>query len=206
MSHLPTIVTLGATAGYPGILAYGGRGLSAFASVKRAEGAPGAADLGHRADPSGRGQTFEQILGIASGRGARPIGSSCDAESDGHPGRAPQRVDMAASLGGASVPAPPMLAQPARSAEATNLGGGLSEFWPLLVRRIAWSGDTRRGCVRLELGAGPLTGGTLFLRSEEGRVHVKLNAPPGVDLEGWRVRIAARLAARGLALEGVEVD
>jgi len=72
------------------------------------------------------------------------------------------------------------------------------EILPALVRKIAWSGDARRGAVRIELGAGALTGATLLVAAEGGRVQVTLSARADVELEPWRERIIARLAARGL--------
>jgi hypothetical protein len=82
----------------------------------------------------------------------------------------------------------------------------LEDLLPALVRKIAWSGDARRGSVRLELGAGPLSGGTLLVRADGGQVHVALHAPPGTDVEDWRARIATRLAARGLDVTAVDVE
>src|SRR5271166_4917581 len=90
----------------------------------------------------------------------------------------------------AAVSPPPPAAQE-RAATA------LTELWPLLVRRVAWEGDGHRGCIRLELGAGSLSGATLLLRCEAGRVHVALSDPTGGNLDGWRSRIGARLLAAG---------
>ena len=74
----------------------------------------------------------------------------------------------------------------------------LEEILPALVRKIAWSGDARKGAVRIELGAGALAGATLLVASDGGRVQVTLSARSDVELEPWRERIAARLADRGL--------
>jgi hypothetical protein len=82
----------------------------------------------------------------------------------------------------------------------------LEDLLPALVRRVAWSGDGRRGTVRLELGAGELAGATLLVHVDDGRVRLQLSTPPGVSPAGWRERIADRLAARGLAVDAVEVD
>jgi hypothetical protein len=82
----------------------------------------------------------------------------------------------------------------------------LEDLLPALVRRVAWSGDGRRGTVRLELGAGELAGATLLVHVDDGRVRLQLSAPPGIALAGWRERIADRLAARGLVVDAVEVD
>jgi hypothetical protein len=90
---------------------------------------------------------------------------------------------------------------PAPAAPATV---PLDQLWPALVRRVAWEGDARGGVVHLELGAGPLSGATVTLQWDDDRVRVRLSVPPGVDLEGWRERIASRLAAAGLPVDGVE--
>ncbi len=82
----------------------------------------------------------------------------------------------------------------------------LEELLPALVRKIAWSGDGRRGSVRLELGAGALSGATLLVHADGGQVRVALQAPPVTDLEDWRARIAGRLAAKGLDVLGVDVE
>ena len=74
----------------------------------------------------------------------------------------------------------------------------LEDLLPALVRRIAWSGDARRGAVRLELGAGPLEGATLLVRAEGGRVEVTLRAPPGTVAGAWADHLTRRLEARGL--------
>jgi hypothetical protein len=82
----------------------------------------------------------------------------------------------------------------------------LEDLLPALVRRIAWSGDARSGTVRLELGAGALSGATLVVQADEGRVRVQLNAPAGTNPAEWRARIEERLARRGLRVDGVEVE
>ena len=124
---------------------------------------------------------------------------------------------------GAVVPSP-LLDGNTGSGSSERAGGGepspsssglapamasLEELLPELVRKIAWSGDARRGAVRLEVGAGALAGATLLVQAEYGRVHVTLHAAPGAadaDAESWRDRIEARLAARGLDVGGVEVE
>ena len=108
--------------------------------------------------------------------------------------------------------APPVVPGALPSAEATpaqveaRVRSSLEDLLPALVRRVAWSGDGRRGAVRLELGAGELAGATLLVQVDEGRVRVRLSAPSGVDVGAWRGRIADRLEARGLAVDSVEVD
>jgi hypothetical protein len=117
----------------------------------------------------------------------------------------PPDADIAGVSGQAFVPllptsAPlPPLSQPAQPAVAVP--ASLEDLLPELVRKIAWSGDSRRGAVRLELGAGALEGTTLLVQAEGDRVRVVLNAPAHADLEPWRARIQARLARRGLDVE-----
>jgi len=89
---------------------------------------------------------------------------------------------------------------------AARVRSSLEDLLPSLVRRVAWSGDGRRGTVRLELGAGEMAGATLLVHVDDGRVRVHLSGPPGVDLGGWRERIADRLAARGLEVDEVEAE
>jgi hypothetical protein len=88
----------------------------------------------------------------------------------------------------------------------TRIRSSLEDLLPELVRRVAWSGDGRRGTVRLELGAGELAGATLLVHADDGRVRLQLSVPPGVSARGWGERIAERLGARGLVVDGVEVD
>jgi hypothetical protein len=82
----------------------------------------------------------------------------------------------------------------------------LEDLLPSLVRKIAWSGDARRGTMRLELGAGALSGGTLVVHADDGRVSVQLRAPEGVNAAEWRARIEERLVMRGLSVDAVEVE
>jgi hypothetical protein len=58
--------------------------------------------------------------------------------------------------------------------------------------------------VRLELGAGALSGATVLLTYDEGRVRVALDHPCHADLDAWRARIGARLVAAGLPVSEVE--
>jgi hypothetical protein len=81
----------------------------------------------------------------------------------------------------------------------------LEDLVPQLVKQIAWSGDARRGTVRMELGGGELAGSTLTVSAENGRVAVKLEVPSGTDAKAWQERLEERLAARGISLDSVEV-
>lgn len=105
--------------------------------------------------------------------------------------------------------APPMQPLEPLAAEVAKVEvarrGSLEELLPALVRRIAWGGDTRRGSVRIELGAGELAGGTVVVHADDGRVRVELTVPRGVDAGVWHDRIERRLAARGLDVASVDV-
>jgi hypothetical protein len=105
-----------------------------------------------------------------------------------------------------ALPAPSSLEAAAEAAPGGRARASLEDLLPALVRRVAWSGDGRRGALRLELGAGRLAGATLLVQADEGRVRVQLSGPAGADLEEWRRRIAARLADRGLNVEHVDVE
>jgi hypothetical protein len=58
--------------------------------------------------------------------------------------------------------------------------------------------------MRLELGAGALSGATVLLTYDQGRVHVAIDHPTHADLDAWRARIASRLVAAGLPVSEVE--
>jgi len=105
----------------------------------------------------------------------------------------------------ASAPAPAAPAAFAPAAGDVRAHVSVEDLVPALVRKVAWSGDGRRGCVRLELGAGSLSGATLTVHADGGRVRVHLRVPPAEDADAWRERIAVRLAARGLSVDDVEV-
>jgi len=90
-------------------------------------------------------------------------------------------------------------------AAGAPLAANLPDLVMRLVRRVAWGGDGRRATVRLELGAGGLTGATLVVTAIERTVSVELELPPGVPPEPWQKRISERLTARGLELDEVIV-
>lgn len=81
----------------------------------------------------------------------------------------------------------------------------LEDLLPALVRKVAWSGDGRRGTVRMELGAGALAGATLTIHADDGRVRVELDAPAHANAAEWRTRIHDRLTRRGLLVDAIEV-
>lgn len=91
------------------------------------------------------------------------------------------------------------------SVDAARAPMSLEDLLPAFVRRIAWSGDGKRGTVRLEIGAGELAGGTLLVAAEGGRVQVHLSVPAGVDPAAWQARIRRRLESRRILADTVEV-
>jgi len=99
----------------------------------------------------------------------------------------------------------PMATAPVTApAEVVRAQASLEDLLPELVRRVQWSGDGRKGTVRMEL-AGSMAGSTLLVSSDAGRVRVHLDVAPGVDPSGWHKRITERLAARNIPTDGVEV-
>jgi hypothetical protein len=100
---------------------------------------------------------------------------------------------------------PPPVAPEATTPTATAARLSLEDLLPSLVRKVAWSGDSKKGTVRMELGAGALAGATLTVHADEGRVRVHLDAPPGLDAAAWRQRIHERLTQRGLLVDSIEV-
>ena len=113
---------------------------------------------------------------------------------------------LAPAPGGLAIaPAPLAPAVVAAEVPSTRASASLEDLMPALVRRVAYSGDGRRGTMRLELGAGRLAGSTLLVHAEGGRVRVHLEVAPGLDGSGWRERIEERLGSRGIATDTVEV-
>jgi hypothetical protein len=104
--------------------------------------------------------------------------------------------------------APPIVGPPilgGESAPEVKARASLEELLPRVVKRMAWTGDGRKGSVRIELGSGALAGGTVTVHADEGRVRVEIATPAGVDAEEWRQRIEARLAQRGIEVERLDV-
>jgi hypothetical protein len=131
-----------------------------------------------------------------------------DPEKHGrHDGGGQHDLDPAARQSAqlAPPPATPAVSEVALGEVQTNAHVSLEDLVPQMVKRIAWSGDARRGTVRMELGSGELAGSTLTVSADNGRVSVQVHAPAGTDTTAWRDRIATRLEARGLSVDSVEV-
>lgn len=94
---------------------------------------------------------------------------------------------------------------PAAEAPRVAAAASLEELLPEVVRRVAFSGDGRRGTMRLEIGAGRFAGSTLLVHADGGRVRVHLEVADGVDAAGLASRLAERLRQRGIAADAVEV-
>jgi len=116
-----------------------------------------------------------------------------------------QAVELVAPYGSAAPALSPSPAPPISTAERAQAAVSLEQLLPALVRRIAWSGDGKRGTARLEIGAGELAGATLLVSADAGRVGVYLDVPPGVDPSVWQARIRRRLQSRSIVADCVEV-
>jgi len=103
------------------------------------------------------------------------------------------------------VPAFAQCGGPVGSEVVIRAPPSLEHLIPALVRRLALSGDGRRGTARLEIGGGELAGATLLVHADGGRVRVHLDVPAGVDAQSWQRRISERLASRNIATDAVEV-
>ena len=140
---------------------------------------------------------------------SRPRDASDDRE-DARP-RSRSLADDGPVGSGWAAPAPPPELAPLFRPEfgsataAARAVPSLEHLMTALVRRIAWSGDGRRGAARLEIGAGALAGATLVIHADAGRVRVHLDVPSGVDADAWRERIVRGLAARHIPADGVDV-
>lgn len=104
----------------------------------------------------------------------------------------------------AALAPPPNVAPLAAVADApaTHARLSLEELMPLLVKRIAWSGDRHQGSVRLEIGAGAYAGATVIVHTDTAsRVRVEVGGHG--DLDGLRARLDSRLRRHGLDVESV---
>jgi hypothetical protein len=190
------------------------------------EGAPAAANAGNAGEAGegavGGGVGLVPFGGIGSMSGLSPDapllvsslrghadgpnlfrGSSRDAKPDPLDPATRQSAQLAPLVLDAPIAPSPSAASAALVEGPAR--ASLEDMLPTLVRRIAWSGDGRKGTLRLEFGAGALAGGTLLVTSDEGRVRVELDAPAGVDTAAWKERIASRLEERRLEVSDIEV-
>ena len=168
---------------------------------------PNTVDVGARA-----GTRFAPATQSVARGGGPPAGATADDPSDPLDARERHRASLAPpeSLFAPSpmtMPQPPVapFVGPPDAPVAARATASLEDLLPALVRRVAWSGDGHRGTLRLELGAGELAGGTLLVHADAGRVRVHLQVPAGTDAPTWQRRIRERLAARGIATDGIEV-
>jgi hypothetical protein len=109
-------------------------------------------------------------------------------------------------LAASFAPAPGLAPAPIETPVLSAARASLESLMPAMVKRIAWSGDGRKGAVRLELGAGSLAGAVLVLQADAGRVRVHMTTPPGTSNDEWRQRIEARLKASGVDVEDIHVE
>lgn len=76
----------------------------------------------------------------------------------------------------------------------------VEELAPVLLRKMAWSGDGRRGAARLELGSGSLAGAIVSLEAEHGVVALSVEGLDAREESSLRARLARGLEARGFRL------
>jgi hypothetical protein len=152
--------------------------------------------------------------GSARPREREEAGSPRRARADSDAEKGPRRPHLDESLDPAARQAAHLAPPAFGAATEPSLGAtvpevharaSLEHLLPALVKRIAWAGDGRRGSVRMELGSGALSGGTVLVHADGGRVRVEIDAPAGADREAWKKRITDRLTGSGLDVEHVEV-
>jgi hypothetical protein len=186
-----------------------------FAEVLR-RGARGVQVGGHAPSVSQAGKTGDPFAP------PRPSPVGAKPKHDGHADREPlnaqrrkqrDKLDLldpharhAAQLGASASMVADTYPHAAQATEAATRAS-LQTLLPELVKRIAVSREgSRTGTVRLEIGRGALSGSTLLVRSNEGKVTVHLSAASGVDTDEWRGRIQSALRERGVDVESIEVD
>lgn len=84
--------------------------------------------------------------------------------------------------------------------EQVGRHASIEQLAPTLLRKMAWSGDGRRGAARLELGAGSLSGAVVTLEAEHGVVALSVEGLDPREESSLRRRLAEGLAARGFRL------
>jgi len=212
-SAAPTTASPSPSSGDPGARVAGRAADGSFRTAlraalvpRRANGAPAAA-LGRPPGGAAPADPATGALGARAGHGghAPPVHARPRALDDD--GRQDAALDPATRHAAQLAPPPAPFAPPvdALPPVATRVAAPLEAMFPALVKRIAWSGDARRGTMRLELDdAGPLAGAVILIHADGADVRVEMSSPHGVE-DAWRDRIASRLASRGLRVAGVDV-
>jgi hypothetical protein len=96
-------------------------------------------------------------------------------------------------------PGPVVPATQLATPPALPLRDDLQNLLTGLARRVAWGGDRRKGCARIELSEGALAGATLVVHTEQRSVCVELELPAGARGTGLEERLRERLEARGFS-------
>lgn len=111
-------------------------------------------------------------------------------------------ADAAWAHRAALVAPPPGDVQTAARAhvEQVSRHASVEELAPVLLRKMAWSGDGRRGAARLELGSGSLAGAVVTLEAEQGVVALSVEGLDAREETSLRARLARGLEARGFRL------
>jgi hypothetical protein len=152
---------------------------------------------GSRGEEPGEGAVF------TAGLTARRSGPSSGAFDHGPRHYLGPSIDLAAWLSAQTFQ---QSSGSAADEGAVRSTASLEHLLPTMVRRVSWSSDGKRGTARLEIGSGDLTGATLIVHADAGRVRVLLELPPGPDARSWRERIVQRLASRDIPVDEVEVS
>lgn len=102
---------------------------------------------------------------------------------------------MAPPLGDVQAAAQQHVANVARHASVEELA-------PQLLRKMAWSGDGKRGAARLELGGGSLSGAVVMLEADGHDVALSVEGLTASEESSLRSRLSEGLSARGFRLVG----
>lgn len=177
-SFAKTLARLGVAAGPPPVMRSPN---PARAAVEAPLGARSRAHHGERDAGDGKGERTE-----------RPGPERPELESSD-----PTWTHRAALMG----PPPGDLQTEARThVEQVTRHASLEELAPTLLRKMAWSGDGRKGAARLELGAGSLAGAVVTLEADQGVVALSVDGLNAAEESSLRARLAAGLEARGFRL------
>lgn len=109
-------------------------------------------------------------------------------------------LDPSARVSAQLAPPTLPLASPPPDLPVARAMRSLEDLLPGMVRRIAWTGDARRGSVRLELGQGAYAGAVVLVHADAGSLRLEVSGRD--DADALQTMLASRLQRRGLVLEG----
>ena len=100
------------------------------------------------------------------------------------------------------APPPTHVQAAAQHVESVARHASLEELAPQLLRKMAWSGDGKRGAARLELGTGSLSGAVVTLEADGREVALSVEGLTASEESSLRSRLSEGLSARGFRLVG----